>query len=47
MDKRQQIKKKPYEKPVVRSEKEANELSMSCPSTSVKHCGVPFTPKKG
>lgn len=47
MKKNQNSCKEAYQKPVVKSEKEANELSMNCPSTSVKHCGVPFTPKKG
>lgn len=39
--------KKRYEKPQIRSEKEAKELSFNCPTTSVKYCGVPFSPKKG
>lgn len=39
--------RKRYEKPRIRSEKEAKELSFSCPTTSVKYCGVPFSPKKG
>lgn len=47
MEKKSKIEKRPYEKPTMRTEKEANELSMNCPSTNVKHCGVPFTPKKG
>jgi len=47
MGNKQKHCKKAYQKPVVKSEKEANELSMNCPSTNVRHCGVPFTPKKG
>ena len=39
--------RKGYEKPLIRSEKEARELSFNCPTTSVKYCGSPFSPKKG
>jgi len=39
--------RKRYEKPRIRSEKEARELSFNCPTTSVKYCGIPFSPKKG
>ena len=39
--------KKGYEKPQIRSEKEAKELSLNCPTTSIKYCGIPFSPKKG
>ncbi|MEM4204191.1 MAG: hypothetical protein QXS54_08995 [Candidatus Methanomethylicaceae archaeon] len=39
--------RKRYERPRIRSEKEAKELSLNCPTTSVKYCGVPFSPKKG
>ena len=39
--------RKGYEKPLIRSEKEAKERSFNCPSTSVKYCGIPFSPKKG
>ncbi len=47
MKKGKKEKRKNYERPLVRFEKEANELSMNCPSTNVKYCGVPFSPKKG
>lgn len=39
--------RKRYEKPQIRSEKEARDLSFNCPTTSVKYCGLPFSPKKG
>ncbi len=39
--------KKKYKKPEIRSEKEARELSFNCPTTSIKYCGIPFSPKKG
>lgn len=39
--------RKRYERPLIRSEKEAKELSFNCPTTSVKYCGMPFSPKKG
>jgi hypothetical protein len=39
--------KKGYEKPLIRSEKETKELSFNCPTTSVKYCGTPYSPKKG
>ena len=39
--------KKKYVKPIVRSEKEANEISLNCPTTNVKYCGTPYSPKKG
>jgi len=39
--------RKRYEKPLIRSEKEVKELSFNCPTTSVKYCGIPFSPKKG
>jgi len=39
--------KKRYEKPLIRSEKEAKEFSLNCPTTNVKYCGIPFSPKKG
>jgi len=39
--------RKRYEKPRIRSEKEARELSFNCPTTSVKYCGSPYSPKKG
>jgi len=38
---------KRYEKPLIRTEKEVKELSFNCPTTSVKYCGIPFSPKKG
>lgn len=47
MKERKMKEKKKYEKPLVRSEKEAKELSFNCPTTSVKYCGTPFSPKKG
>jgi len=39
--------RKGYEKPRIRSEKEARELSFNCPTTSIKYCGTPYSPKKG
>ena len=39
--------KQPYEKPIVKGEKETQELAMACPTTSIKYCGIPFSPKKG
>lgn len=47
MNKRQKSAKNPYKRPTVKSEKESTELSMSCPTTSIRYCGIPFTPKKG
>lgn len=41
------IERKRYEKPHIRSEKEAKELSFNCPTTSRKYCGTPASPKKG
>ena len=41
------MKKGNYEEPIVESEKEQKELAMGCPTTSVKYCGLPFSPKKG
>jgi len=41
------VEKKFYKKPTIRSEKEMKELSLNCPTTSIKYCGRPFTPKKG
>lgn len=39
--------RKRYEKPLIKTEKEAKELSFNCPTTSRKYCGTPFSPKKG
>lgn len=39
--------RKRYEKPQIRSEKETKELSFNCPTTSIKYCGIPYSPKKG
>lgn len=47
MKKRKVNERKRYEKPLVKSEEEARELSFNCPTTSVKYCGIPFSPKKG
>jgi len=47
MRKPENVEKKEYEKPRIRSEREANELSFNCPTTSRKYCGIPYSPKKG
>ena len=47
MRKPKTVGKKGYEKPRIRSEREANELSFNCPTTSRKYCGIPYSPKKG
>ena len=40
--------KKRYEKPLIRSEKEAKELSFNCPTTNPRYCpGGQYSPKKG
>jgi len=39
--------RKRYEKPQIRSEKEVKELSFNCPTTSIRYCGIPYSPKKG
>jgi len=36
-----------YQKPKVKSEKEKPEASFNCPTTNVKYCGRPYSPKKG
>ncbi|MEW5950154.1 MAG: hypothetical protein AB1711_12205 [Thermodesulfobacteriota bacterium] len=39
--------KRTYQKPIIKSEKEPLEPTMNCPTTNVKWCGVPYSPKKG
>jgi len=36
-----------WKKPEIKFELIGREAVMNCPSTSVKYCGVPFSPKKG
>jgi hypothetical protein len=47
MKERKESERKKYEKPQVKSEKEAKEFSLNCPTTNVRHCGTPYSPKKG
>jgi hypothetical protein len=47
MKEKKATKRNEYEKPLVRPEKEAKELSLNCPTTNVKYCGTPYSPKKG
>jgi len=47
MKKNEQPKKKAYQQPMVKSEKMLREPVLNCPSTNVKYCGVPYSPKKG
>jgi hypothetical protein len=39
--------RKRYEKPLIRSDKEVKEFALNCPTTNVKYCGSPYSPKKG
>jgi hypothetical protein len=39
--------KKKYERPRIKTEKGAKELSLNCPTTNVYHCGASYSPKKG
>ena len=43
----ERTERKRYEGPLIKTEKEAKELSFNCPTTSRKYCGTPFSPKKG
>lgn len=47
MEEKKETKKKSYQSPSIRSEKEVGEPKFSCPTTSKKYCGTPFSPKKG
>lgn len=47
MKKRKNQTKRSYQKPVIKSEKEHQEVALNCPTTNTRYCGYPYSPKKG
>lgn len=47
MKEKKENEKKVYEKPQIKSDEEAKEYSLNCPTTNVRHCGTSYSPKKG